>query len=516
MTALAATPLFDRHADEGWWIFDPAADSWSGNPRAVEHLDLDVAAGNLGWFLKRLQAADSASFRDYLTGVLRGMFASPNTMVRPVAKAQRWVQIRMWPIVDGTGRVFGTTTDSTDRMTDREHARMKDAYWRTLVNRMPVLLLVANLKGELLDAYGNPEAMFGWSLNDFIGHRDFQLVWPDDRPLLVKANSGLADGSYRDCELEFRMLHRQGHPVWVECHAYLLESIGVEPLVAAYNYLIDDRHREQARLEQAVLERTAELRATVAHLEQEVAERTRVAELLRQREEQLIRGATRQALGTLVSGVVHELGSPLATAELGIEVLHRGPLAPAQAESLARVRTALRHANEVVMALREGTPDRPQTTFATSDLADIASTALGLAEHACRRRDVIIERDLPVGTAVLFASSRRLTQVVLNLVLNAIQALPTGGGRVRIQIGVSGSEAWCRVSDTGSGMAPEVVRRLGEPFFTTRQEAGGQGLGLSVSFGIAQEHGGRIEYVSALGLGTTATLIVPLLASDGR
>jgi len=100
-------------------------------------------------------------------------------------------------------------------------------------------------------------------------------------------------------------------------------------------------------------------------------------------------------------------------------------------------------------------------------------------------------------------------QACVNLLLNAIQSLPPAGGTVSIAITADQQEARIIVADDGCGMSNEIRRRIGEPFFTTRTESGGIGLGVSVTMGIIQEHGGRLEFTSQPGRGTTATLILP-------
>jgi len=111
------------------------------------------------------------------------------------------------------------------------------------------------------------------------------------------------------------------------------------------------------------------------------------------------------------------------------------------------------------------------------------------------------------------AHPQRIEQVVVNLLLNACEALPDASRGVRLVTRCDGAPGWItlEVSDEGVGIAPEHLARVTEPFFTTKRETGGTGLGLSVSSGIVKEHGGTLALSSTPGSGTTATLMLPRL-----
>ncbi len=106
------------------------------------------------------------------------------------------------------------------------------------------------------------------------------------------------------------------------------------------------------------------------------------------------------------------------------------------------------------------------------------------------------------------ADFNQVVQVIINLVVNAVDAMSEGG---RLTIRSSGENGWVRVAvqDTGSGIMPENMKKLFTPFFTTKDEVKGVGLGLAVSYGIVERHGGRIEVESEVGKGSTFTVILP-------
>jgi two-component system NtrC family sensor kinase len=104
----------------------------------------------------------------------------------------------------------------------------------------------------------------------------------------------------------------------------------------------------------------------------------------------------------------------------------------------------------------------------------------------------------------------QINQVVMNLVVNAAHAMGETRGRITIRTGASDQEVWLEVADTGSGIAPETLKRIFEPFFTTKPVGKGTGLGLSLSYGIVHRHGGRIEVDSVVGQGSCFRVSLPV------
>ena len=111
----------------------------------------------------------------------------------------------------------------------------------------------------------------------------------------------------------------------------------------------------------------------------------------------------------------------------------------------------------------------------------------------------------------MYALRNQLQQVFLNLALNALDAMPDGG-TLAIHAQRKRSELVVVLEDTGCGIAPEAGRRIFEPFFTTKEPGSGTGLGLAVSYGIVQKHGGRIDFKSVLGIGTTFVVSIPVVS----
>ncbi|HUD74643.1 MAG TPA: ATP-binding protein, partial [Terracidiphilus sp.] len=163
------------------------------------------------------------------------------------------------------------------------------------------------------------------------------------------------------------------------------------------------------------------------------------------------------------------------------------------------------------------------TEFRDTNLNQVIRDTLSLLEHQFKTAQIIVDLELTESLPPINGNPGKLQQVFLNLLLNAKEAMP-GGGRLRVATQInspSGQNSYVAalVADSGSGIAPEHLKRIYDPFFTTKTvvrpgDRRGTGLGLSVSYGIIQEHAGKIHVESAVGAGTTFHLEFPLLRNS--
>ncbi len=246
-----------------------------------------------------------------------------------------------------------------------------------------------------------------------------------------------------------------------------------------------------------------------------------INEELKRTQAQLVQSAKMASLGELVAGIAHEINNPLYFAMINQESLQtlldevaEGTGDMARRENLAKARnrlasmqTGLDRIKDIVANLR--TFSRlDEGEWAEGNINEGIDSVLMLLEHKFKGR-ISINKDY-CADACLYCAPSIVNQVVMNLVSNAIDAIE-GEGTIFIHTAKDGRTFRFSISDTGSGIAPEILDRIFEPFFTTKPVGSGTGLGLAISYGIVQAHHGTIDVDSAPGIGTTFTVRLPIV-----
>jgi len=265
-----------------------------------------------------------------------------------------------------------------------------------------------------------------------------------------------------------------------------------------------------ARIEQAdrdvdpAVAADAPLRLELARLREEHA--TVVRELEQRR--------AQADIGLMAAGMVHDFNNIL-TVITGHASIARSTAGPRERESLDLVLQAAHRASELSRTLlrwvRHGRPE-PEPV----DVSSVVREVLDLLAISAPSR-VLTVRHLSAGLPAVLSDAIDLRRVVLNLVVNAWQAVGDGPGEVRVATGASGDQArevWLEVVDDGRGMNPDVSGRIFEPFFSTRD--GGTGLGLATVHSIVERNGGRIEVWSQPGRGARFLVSLPVYLDSGR
>lgn len=231
-------------------------------------------------------------------------------------------------------------------------------------------------------------------------------------------------------------------------------------------------------------------------------------------EAQLTQADKLSSIGLLAAGVAHEVNTPLAVISSYTQMLAKQLNSdPQKAALLEKITKQTFRASEIVNNLLNFSRTTG-TEFAEISLNKVIADTLGLLEHQFKVAQVEVQTDFTANLPPIQGNAGRLQQVFLNLFLNAKDAM-AGGGVLSVAT-LNGESVSVRVSDTGSGIAQEHIHRIYDPFFTTKTSPAegqnrGTGLGLSVSYGIIQEHAGNIRVESRPGDGTTFTLDFPLI-----
>lgn len=231
-------------------------------------------------------------------------------------------------------------------------------------------------------------------------------------------------------------------------------------------------------------------------------------------------------VGTLASGMAHELGTPLNVVSGRASMIARGGLSQEETAKLAEViKAQSQRMTAILKQLLQFARHRPAGSSRV-DLRRIASDSTELLTPIANKQGVELSLEKPPSEAAIKADPGQIQQVITNLVMNSIQSMPTGGD-VSVKVAsvrarrpepeTATEQDWVclSVADHGGGIAPDDVERIFDPFFTTKDVGGGTGLGLSIADGIVREHGGWIAVDSEVGKGSTFSVFFPIEREEG-
>ena len=353
-----------------------------------------------------------------------------------------------------------------DELEDRVAHRTSEL--RSIVRGLPDLYFRMNKDGTILDYHAPDPGLLYADPEAFIGER-IQDVLPEPAATLVQ-----------------------------QALATVLET--GQPQTIEYALSIEDEDQYfEARLIPVIEEQ-------VAAIVRDMTERHTAAESLR-RSERLA------SIGTLAAGIAHEINNPLGTILLSAETAQQLSDNPEDqrllADCLSRIKGDVRRASRIVKSVLQFSRQEEESQRHRRSLREILERAQMNVEEDALKKLVDIELRVPENLPHALMNPTEMEQVFVNLLANAIEACPMDG-QISVSAIVEGDVVRVSVHDDGPGISPDDQVQVFDPFFTTRRNAGGTGLGLSLSLGIVQQHGGSMDVESKAGAGTTFSVLLPL------
>jgi PAS domain S-box-containing protein len=401
-----------------------------------------------------------------------------------------WELASISPVFDKKQKIthfIASKEDITERKRAAEELAKREVYFRSLIEHSLDIVAVIASDGELRYASPSAERILGYPAADLPGLNAFDLIHPDDRSLAEgKFRRSLETGTKFE-QLEVRVRHRDGS--W-----RTLSFIGrpLPPETGMRGLIINARDQTDRQ----------------------------------QLEAQLRQSQKMEAVGRLAGGVAHDFNNLLTVifgySDVLLQGLEPGPLH----EAMQEVRRAGERAAALTRQLLAFS--RKQTLVPeVLDMGDVVSGMSTMVERLIGE-DIKVSIVVSPGLGRVKADRGQLEQILMNLAVNARDAMPKGGSLTFELQNVEFDDAYTAthaevepgpyvllaISDTGTGMDAETQKRIFEPFFTTKEAGKGTGLGLSTVYGIVRQSGGSIEVYSEPGRGTTFKVYLPRLAGD--
>jgi PAS domain S-box-containing protein len=386
---------------------------------------------------------------------------------------RRWLEFNMSLICARDGSpvgVRGVARDITRRKGVEEQLRRSEERYRTLVDNANDIIYTTDMEGRYTSLNKSGERVSGYTREEAIGMNWNEVVAPEYWPIVSEMLIRKLNTPELVTFYELEIIAKDGRRIPLEVNSQLIYEDG-QPV-------------------------------GMQGIARDITERKHNETLLRARFEQEAESEKMRSLGQLSAGVAHNFNNALAAVLGRTQLLLRSVTDERQRRSLEVIETATQDAAEIVRRIQTFARRAPSAQFAQVSLSRLVTDAVQLTRTSWEddahvhglRYDVSFINEV-VGSDLIEANATEVREVLVNLIFNALDAMPAGG-RIELREAKRDGEWFVvEVRDTGEGIPPEFHDRIFEPFFTTKGSQG-SGLGLAVSYGIIKRHGGTIEVTS--------------------
>jgi len=404
--------------------------------------------------------------------------------------------------------------------------QQREEHFRSLIENMSDIIVILDAEGAILYLSPSIERILGYPQDAVMGRRAFDFVHPDDQEQSIQLFNNRIQSAMIEPPppSEIRLQHQDGSWRTLEATSKnLLNDPAVEGLVVNARDVTKRKAAEAALqqshhlLEDRVAERTAELFKANAQLRQEILEREQMTREKESLHDQLLQAQKMEAIGTLAGGIAHDFNNLLMGIQGNVEMmaLDMGP-SHAHSGRLKTIRDCVQSGARLSQQLL-GFARMGKYEVKPTDINALVRNSVDMFGRT--RQELRITLKCVEKVWAVEVDRGQIEQVLLNLLINAWQAMPDGGSlyletanevlddRQLLPHGAEpGNYVTITITDTGMGMDPATMERIFDPFFTTKTVGQGTGLGLASAYGIVRNHGGFMDVSSRKGQGTTFSI----------
>ena len=416
----------------------------------------------------------------------------------PIANVQGSIKTVLWNIstIYAEDRktpiaIIAQGQDITERKQAEEALRESEEMSRSMLDNAAIGIYLLQNKKFL---YVNPafEKIIGYTSAELVGQEAINYVHPNDRGIVrMKAVENLKGVS--TLPYEFRALRKDGQQIWVMERVTSIKYKGKRAVIASFMETTEHRKAE--------------------------VELERAYEELKTAHERMVQSEKLRAMGEMASGIAHDFNNMLAVILGRTQLVIDDVKDDKVKKGIQIIEQAALDAAKTVKRLQDFARIRVEHPFESLDVNQVVEGVLKMVESRRveleQTKGIAIKVEQELGkVGQVSGDAAELREALLNILFNAIDAMPTGG---KLTVRSEQDEDWVQISikDTGVGIPDKVKTRLFEPFFTTKASKG-SGLGLSVTYGIIARHGGMIKFDSTVGKGTTFYIRLPLVVEGAK